>query len=215
MAYRFTDTEKWRDLWYSKLTQLQKLLFIYLCDNCDIAGFIDVNYRLWAFDIGSSEETIKGALVGLDRGLVVSNCGETLYIRNFLKHQKNYPLNEKNAAHRGIIKCFNSKGYKFDIQDINEFIEGASKGLTSPIGNSNGIGKSKKENFTIPTILQIKEYCKERNNDVDSNKFFNFYESKGWMVGKNKMKDWKACVRTWEGKEQVKHNPVVNNIRTL
>lgn len=59
--------------------------------------------------------------------------------------------------------------------------------------------KNKKEKIFIkPTVEEIKAYCLERNNNIDSQHFFDFYESKGWMVGKNKMKDWKACVRTWE-----------------
>jgi len=52
--------------------------------------------------------------------------------------------------------------------------------------------------FIIPSILEIKNYCNERKNSVDPEKFFNFYQSKGWLVGKSKMKDWKACIHTWE-----------------
>lgn len=52
--------------------------------------------------------------------------------------------------------------------------------------------------FTPPTIEQVKQYCVERKNKVDANRFIDFYESKGWLVGKSKMKDWKASVRTWE-----------------
>jgi hypothetical protein len=52
--------------------------------------------------------------------------------------------------------------------------------------------------FSIPTIEQIKEYCNDRKNTIDAEYFYNFYESKGWMVGKNKMKNWKSCVITWE-----------------
>lgn len=60
--------------------------------------------------------------------------------------------------------------------------------------------KEKKERsiFIEPTYNEILEYCSERKNGVDVNKFLNFYSAKGWMVGKNKMIDWKACVRTWE-----------------
>jgi len=58
--------------------------------------------------------------------------------------------------------------------------------------------KTKREVFSKPTIEDITSYCRERNNNVDPQKFYDFYESKGWMVGKNKMKDWKAAVRTWE-----------------
>ncbi len=52
--------------------------------------------------------------------------------------------------------------------------------------------------FTPPTLDEVKAYCQERNNSVDPEKWYDFYESKGWMIGKNKMKDWKAAVRTWE-----------------
>lgn len=54
--------------------------------------------------------------------------------------------------------------------------------------------------FAPPTILEVKNYCLERNNGVDPDKWHNFYSAKGWMVGKNKMKDWRAAVRTWEPK---------------
>lgn len=55
-----------------------------------------------------------------------------------------------------------------------------------------------KKVFKKPSIEEIQKYCNERNNNVDADRFYNFYESKGWMVGSNKMKDWKAAVRTWE-----------------
>lgn len=56
----------------------------------------------------------------------------------------------------------------------------------------------KRKVFRKPTTEEIKAYCKERNNGINANAFYDFYESKDWYVGKNKMKDWKACVRTWE-----------------
>lgn len=55
----------------------------------------------------------------------------------------------------------------------------------------------KEKKFIIPTFNDVLEYCMQNNLDVDGVKFINFYESKGWMVGKNKMKDWKAAIRTW------------------
>jgi hypothetical protein len=56
--------------------------------------------------------------------------------------------------------------------------------------------------FIKPTIEQIQEYCLERSNGVNAEAFYDFYESKDWYVGKNKMKDWKACVRTWEQRKK-------------
>lgn len=52
--------------------------------------------------------------------------------------------------------------------------------------------------FRPPTIEEVTDYCRERGNRVDPEKWLDFYASKGWMIGKNKMKDWKAAVRTWE-----------------
>ena len=55
--------------------------------------------------------------------------------------------------------------------------------------------------FTPPDVQDVKAYCLERGNNVDPEQFVNFYESNGWKVGKNKMKDWKAAVRTWEKRD--------------
>ena len=60
--------------------------------------------------------------------------------------------------------------------------------------------KNKKtiKRFTPPTVEEVRAYCTERGNNVDPQTFVDFYEAKGWMVGSNHMKDWRACVRTWE-----------------
>lgn len=57
---------------------------------------------------------------------------------------------------------------------------------------------SKKRVFQKPTVEEVREYCCDRKNSVDPQRFVDYYESNGWMIGKNKMKDWKAAVRTWE-----------------
>lgn len=61
--------------------------------------------------------------------------------------------------------------------------------------DNNTTGKTK---FSQPSLEDVLNYCDERKNGVDANVFMDFYESKGWYVGKNKMKDWRASVRTWE-----------------
>ena len=60
--------------------------------------------------------------------------------------------------------------------------------------------------FVKPSISQIKDYCKERNNGIDAERFFDYYESKGWLVGKSPMKDWKAAVRNWENRTTSQDN---------
>lgn len=60
------------------------------------------------------------------------------------------------------------------------------------------IEDKKSSRFTPPTLEEVKEYCIERLNKVDADKFIDHYKASGWMRGKTKIKDWKACVRTWE-----------------
>lgn len=70
---------------------------------------------------------------------------------------------------------------------------------------------TKRKRFEKPTLSEIKEYCIERGNKVDAQHFFDYYESNGWRVGKNSMKNWQAAVRTWERSEYRKPNSKKNS----
>ncbi|PKM39062.1 MAG: hypothetical protein CVV04_12110 [Firmicutes bacterium HGW-Firmicutes-9] len=70
--------------------------------------------------------------------------------------------------------------------------------------NANAFCADKSRRFTKPTVAEITEYCRERGSGVDPQRFFDFYETKGWRVGNQPMQDWQAAVRTWEGREQAK-----------
>ena len=76
------------------------------------------------------------------------------------------------------------------------------------ITNTNLTDSNKKALFKKPTLDEVKNYCILRKNNIEAESFIDFYESKDWLIGKNKMKDWKACVRTWESRE--KNNPKTN-----
>ncbi len=71
--------------------------------------------------------------------------------------------------------------------------EGAASVATPP--------SSKTKRFIAPTVEEVREYCQERGNSVDAERFVDFYTSKGWRIGKDPMKDWKATVRTWEKRD--------------
>ena len=80
----------------------------------------------------------------------------------------------------------------------------------------NNINNNIKNNISVtrfvkPKVEEIDSYCKERKNNVDAQQFFDYYESKGWKVGKSPMKDWKSAVRTWERNDFNNHNKVVTN----
>lgn len=60
------------------------------------------------------------------------------------------------------------------------------------------VKEPKRKRFVPPTLAEVQAYCIERKNGVDPQRFIDYYEARGWMVGKTKMKDWKAAIRTWE-----------------
>ena len=202
MAYRFSNTDKWCDAWFSELKPTEKLLFLYLCDNCDIAGFIELTPKKWAFDIGLNQSDILGALKGLSRGLIYSNSNDCVFLRNFLKHQKNLPLNEKNNAHNGIIKRFECYKLKFNIENIESFINQEVKPLSRGYGNGNGNGNDKGNGknceknsikFTPPTLQEVIDYFLEKEYTKESaHKMFEYYNVADWKDSRGtKIKNWK------------------------
>ena len=66
--------------------------------------------------------------------------------------------------------------------------------ITNSISNITNISNR----FIKPSIEEVEQYCLERKNKIDAQYFIDYYESKGWLIGKNKMKNWKAAIRTWE-----------------
>jgi len=66
---------------------------------------------------------------------------------------------------------------------------------------------NKEERFRRPTVEEVRAYCEERRNGIDAEAFVAFYESNGWRVGRNPMKDWRAAVRTWEAKRKGEPKP--------
>ena len=68
-----------------------------------------------------------------------------------------------------------------------------------------------KKQFKPPSIEEVQAYCLERNNSVNAQRFIDHYTSNGWMVGKNKMKDWKAAIRTWEHNYKNKSGEVMTD----
>ena len=81
------------------------------------------------------------------------------------------------------------------------------------IGTTSNKSKPSTVRFVPPSVEDVRAYCLERNNRVDADAFVSFYESNGWRVGKNPMKDWKAAVRTWEKRTNELHANALNTVQ--
>jgi len=140
---------------------------MYLCDQCDIAGFVEINQKTIAFELGTDKSAVEKALNELcptgkqeiekasredeeaAPRILYSNDGKFIFIRNFIKHQKNLPLNENNKAHRGIINRLTEKIKLFGFETIEDFFKAPSKPLHRGYGIGNSITNSKDKDRDI------------------------------------------------------------------
>ena len=112
---------------------------------------------------------------------------------NHIRRVNKYKLHSKQIECR-VITLVN-------VPSKEKFTDNTNINIT----NNNLTDSNKKALFKKPTLDEVKNYCILRKNNIDSQAFIDFYESKGWQIGKEIMKSWKACVRTWESRE--KKNP--------
>ena len=106
------------------------------------------------------------------------------------------PFGEKGAKRREKQFALSVDCLQNEQTNDSNAARGGDAAAKSEVGNP---GKGKR--FRPPTVEEVRAYCEERQNSVDAEKFVDFYASKGWMVGSNRMKDWQASVRTWERKD--------------
>lgn len=126
----------------------------------------------------------------IDKELIIKN-DEIINGVKFCKYRCRNVIGYDKMSQGGMTNCH--RGY--DNLSHNN--------IDNNIDNNIVIKEEQKtKRFKPPFVEEVYEYCKERNNGIDAQAFVDFYESKNWMVGKNKMKDWKACVRTWERRQK-------------
>ena len=156
--------------------------------------------------------TVRLALSVFEQYGMIEIVDGTITIPNWEKHQsidKMEKLKEQNrqrvAAHRQKQRLLASKNdcnvtSNVTVMECNATDKIRLEEDKNRIDNSIE-EKPKRKRFTPPTLEEVKAYCLERGNKVNAERFIDYYTSNGWQVGRNKMKDWKAAVRTWEKNE--------------
>lgn len=188
---RIIKPEFWSDEKLSKVSLQARLVFIGLWTTADDAGTtkghpVWLKSQIFPYDEITIKqfETWLNELIHLKRVLPYDVNGEKyLYIPGFIKHQKiSHPSPAKNPVPPETFRNYSGEALE---QTETEFKQNIKKICGQKI-------------FVPPSLDQVKEYCKQRNNRVDPEKWFHHYQSNGWKVGKNSMKSWQSAVITWE-----------------
>ena len=200
---------------FTELPPSTQALYFHLCMNADDDGFNN-KIRQAMFNAHADRNDFNllvsnRFIIPFDNKgvIVIKHWKLHNYIQNDRYHKTEYVEEKAQLILKanGVYTEKNGDVYNMDtecIQDVSNMDTEVRLGKVS-IGKYS-IDNNKKENikeksFTKPTTEEIQEYCSERNNGINANAFYDFYESKNWYIGKNKMKDWKACVRTWEQRQ--------------
>lgn len=193
MAKRMTDTDKWKKRFVRELSPQHKLLWFYILDDCNHAGIWEVDLEVASIRVGFdlSHDNLPSSF---GEKVISFDNGDKWFIPDFIDFQYG-ELNPNSNVHKSVITLLE----KYNLEG---YLKG-SQGVQSTLNNKDKDkdivkAKAKVKRFVKPTIEDIFNYCSERENNVDCRKFFDYYESNGWKVGKNPMKDWKASIRTWE-----------------
>lgn len=185
-------------------------LYFHLSMRADDEGFINNPKKIQRM-IGASDDDLKvliakSFIIPFESGIVVIKHWK---IHNYIRGDRIKHTVYSEERQLLDIKDNGAYTYVADIcqTDDSQMTVKSQHRLGKDSIDKDSIGKDKEKakstRFVPPTLDQVKKYCEERGNNVDAERFIDFYESKGWMVGKNKMKDWKACVRTWEKSQKV------------
>lgn len=183
-------------------------LYFHLAMRADDEGFVGNPKKIQRM-IGASDDDCrilisKRFILTFQSGIVVIKHWR---IHNYIqadRFKETTYIEEKATlmldGKKAYTECIQN-GYKSDTQVSigKDSIELGKESIDKEIAPSALLPPKK---FSKPTLEEIVAYCEERKNSINAQHFFDFYESKGWKVGREPMKDWKACIRTWESREE-------------
>ena len=184
-------------------TPEDKYFYLYLLTNphTNICGCYEISMKQMVRETGYNEDTVKRLLHRMEytHG-VIQYDPETkeVFVPKWGKYNW-FNSKDTMAGVAKVVSCIKSERFKQAIT------EGPLMGVYRPPLGGGGTSVTDTVTDTVsvpvnkrPTLEEVKDYCKERGNKVDPERWFDYYTSNGWKVGKNPMKDWKAAVRTWE-----------------
>lgn len=155
--------------------------------------------------------TVRLALRTFEKYGMIEIVNNTITIPNWEKHQSLDALERSREKTRERVQVYRDRqkllADSIDVtlqkRNVTQTEEDKSKSKSKSksrleVDSTGDCKGAARPRFTPPTMDEVSDYCKQRGNTVDAQRWFDYYTSNGWMVGKNHMKDWKAAIRTWE-----------------
>jgi uncharacterized protein YdaU (DUF1376 family) len=188
-----------------RLSMLQHGAYTLLIDACyDREEFPTLEQAIdWAWASSDAEiDAVKFVLARFftpnDEGVYV----QTRILEEILIYHKNAETNRRIALDRETKRKQKTTNRESDSTNRAGSVDEPPPNHKPLTINQEPVKESRASPFAPPTLSEVADYISENRYPVDPSRFIDFYESKGWMVGKNKMKCWKAAVRTWSKRDE-------------
>ena len=198
-----------------------QLLYFHLNQGADDDGFNNqVQMAMWKAHASIDDLKVlmaKNYIIRFESGVIVIKHWR---MHNTLRKDRYTPTSFQEELKQLGIKT-NGAYTLDDTQAVEEWLPNGCQMVATDKNSidKNSIDKSSidtpQKRFCKPTIEEVQAYCDERNNGVDAQKWFDYYEANGWKVGRNAMKDWKASVRTWERSDTKDEKHKGKSVRTI
>jgi len=224
---RVVDTGFWSDDKVMDFSPEDKYFWLFLLTNeyTTQLGIYYLPIKKAAFDLGYSVETVRVLLDRFENEydlIKFSKTTDEVAIKNYLMYsivKGGKPVldclikEQKSVIDKSLLEFIysNLSNKKIDNSTVKEYLQSLNIYINDNdndnerIVNESSTNRQKPDRNVIPPTLEmVTLYCESRNNGIDPGEFIDFYTSKGWYVGKDKMKDWQASIRTWERKRKEK-----------
>ena len=196
--FRKIHTSFWSDPFIQDLDNDHRLFYLYLLTNerTKQCGIYEISKKQMAYELGYSIDKVSKLLAYFIKvgKILYSETTKEVALKNWMKYN--------GSTSPKVVSCIKSELCSVKDRVLIEYVNGMYTASQEEQEEEEEKEEEQDKKFVKPTIDEIALYMEERNMNNVSQRFYDFYESKGWMIGKNKMKDWKASVRTWEDKNK-------------
>ena len=192
--FRKIHTSFWSDPFIQDLDNDHRLFYLYLLTNerTKQCGIYEISKKQMAFELGYSIDRVSKLLAYFIKvgKILYSETTKEVALKNWLKYN--------GSTSPKVVSCIKSELCVVKDRVLIEYVNGMYTASQEEQEQEEEEEQEQDTKFKKPTIEEIALYMEEKGMNNVSERFYNFYEAKGWMIGKNSIKNWKACVSTWK-----------------
>ena len=192
--FRKIHTSFWSDPFIQDLDNDHRLFYLYLLTNerTKQCGIYEISKKQMSFELGYSIDKVSKLIAYFIKvgKILYSETTKEVALKNWMKYN--------GSTSPKVVSCIKSELCSVKDRVLIEYVNGMYTASQEEQEEEEEKEEEQEKKFKKPTIEEIALYMEEKGMNNVAERFYNFYEAKGWMIGKNAIKNWKACVITWK-----------------